>query len=278
MCCRLQSMLPRWGAVVCAETAHIHTDENGAPERVGGTQAAHRADARRQAHPRARRPRRRGAWATSTAPSPARVDHADHRARHRCTRADEVRALADHAHALGMRLHIDGCPDLNAAAALGVPLRAFTTDAGVDVLSFGGTKNGLLFGEAVVVLNPEACDGPDVPAQDGHAARRRRCASSRAQLIALFERRPVAALARHANAMAARLRAGIEDLPRRAGHPADPGQRRLRDPPARRRRPAARALAVLRLGPRDGRGPAGCARSTPPRPTSTHSRWRCARN
>ena len=53
-----------------------------------------------------------------------------------------------------MQLHMDGARIANAAASLGVPLRAFTTDAGVDVLSFGGTKNGLLFGEAVVVLRP----------------------------------------------------------------------------------------------------------------------------
>ncbi len=54
---------------------------------------------------------------------------------------------------------MDGARISNAAATLGVPLRAFTTDAGVDVLSFGGTKNGMLYGEAIVVLDPAASEG-----------------------------------------------------------------------------------------------------------------------
>src|SRR3982750_2423893 len=53
-----------------------------------------------------------------------------------------------------MTLHMDGARIANAAAALGVPLREFTTDAGVDILSFGGTKNGILYGEAIVVIAP----------------------------------------------------------------------------------------------------------------------------
>ena len=71
--------------------------------------------------------------------------------------ADEVAALCDIAHRLGMRVHIDGARIANATAALGgtvAALRSFTVDAGVDVLSFGGTKDGLLVGEAVVYLNP----------------------------------------------------------------------------------------------------------------------------
>src|SRR5207237_10634446 len=62
----------------------------------------------------------------------------------------EVRALAEFAHAHGLYLHVDGARLANAAAHLEVPLRALTTDAGVDVLSFGGTKSGLMYGEAVV--------------------------------------------------------------------------------------------------------------------------------
>ncbi len=54
-----------------------------------------------------------------------------------------------------MYVHVDGARLANAAASLGVGLRELTTDAGVDVVSFGGTKNGLLFGEAVVFTNPD---------------------------------------------------------------------------------------------------------------------------
>jgi len=76
----------------------------------------------------------------------------------------EIRAIAEHIHPLGMRLHLDGSRIANAAASLDAPLRAFTTDTGVDVLSFGGTKNGLLFGEAVVVLRSEAAVRAALPA------------------------------------------------------------------------------------------------------------------
>src|SRR6185503_19100115 len=67
-------------------------------------------------------------------------------------------AIADAAHELGMHLHIDGARLANAAASMDMPLRALTTDLGVDVLSFGGTKNGLLLGDAVVFLRPELAE------------------------------------------------------------------------------------------------------------------------
>jgi threonine aldolase len=66
----------------------------------------------------------------------------------------EIAVLADLAHQYGMTLHMDGARLANAAVSLGLPFKSFTTDAGVDVLSFGGTKNGMLFGESVVFLKP----------------------------------------------------------------------------------------------------------------------------
>ena len=68
---------------------------------------------------------------------------------------EEVRAIADFAHKHGMYLHMDGARIANAAAALGMSLKAATRDLGVDLLSFGGTKNGLLGGEAVVFFHPQ---------------------------------------------------------------------------------------------------------------------------
>ena len=70
-----------------------------------------------------------------------------------------------------MKVHLDGARIANAAASLDVPMRTFTNAVGVDVLSFGGTKNGMLFGEAVVVLNPDAVRAHEAPAQAVHAAR-----------------------------------------------------------------------------------------------------------
>ena len=78
-----------------------------------------------------------------------------------------------------MAVHLDGARIANAAAALGLPLRAFTTDVGVDVLSFGGTKNGLLFGEGVVVLNPDAVSGRSNTCASCRCSWPPRCASSR---------------------------------------------------------------------------------------------------
>ena len=122
---------------------------------------------------------------------------------------EEIRAIADHAHSRGMKLHMDGARVANAAAALGVGLRKFTTDAGVDILSFGGTKNGLMYGEAVVVLNPAASDGLIYLRKlSMQLASKMRFVS--AQLIALLTDDLWLRSASHANAMAARLRAALE--------------------------------------------------------------------
>src|SRR5262249_3338221 len=73
--------------------------------------------------------------------------------------ADQVRALAELCREHELLLHVDGARLANAAASLDVPLRALTTDAGVDLLSFGATKNGALAAEAVVLLRPELVEG-----------------------------------------------------------------------------------------------------------------------
>ncbi|MGO1770480.1 MAG: threonine aldolase family protein, partial [Microbacterium sp.] len=128
---------------------------------------------------------------------------------------DEIRAVADRAHALGMRVHMDGSRIANAAAALDLPLRAFTRDVGVDVVSLGGTKNGALAAEAIVVLAPEASDGLRFLRKfDMQLASKMRFVS--AQLLALYEGDLFLRSAGHANAMADRLR-------RRLGERIDDG-------------------------------------------------------
>jgi threonine aldolase len=110
-----------------------------------------------------------------------------------------------------MTVHLDGSRISNAAAHYDVPLRAQTTDAGVDELTIGGTKNGLLYGDAVVVLNPAAAPGLDyVRKFDGQLASKMRFAS--AQLLAMYDGDLWLRSARHANAMAARLAAGATAL------------------------------------------------------------------
>jgi threonine aldolase len=116
----------------------------------------------------------------------------------------ELAALAEQAHAHGMLLHVDGARLANAAAALGVPLRAITTDAGVDALSFGGTKSGLMLGEAVVILRPELADAlPYLRKQSMQLASKSRFLA--AQFEALLTHDLWRRAAEHANAMAARL-------------------------------------------------------------------------
>ena len=108
-----------------------------------------------------------------------------------------------------MRLHLDGARLSNAAASLGLPLRAFTRDAGVDVLSFGGTKNGALGAEAIVVLNPEASEGLKYLRKlNMQLASKMRFVS--AQLVALLEGDLWIRSASHANAMARRLRDALD--------------------------------------------------------------------
>src|SRR5690606_37878621 len=104
----------------------------------------------------------------------------------------------------------DGARLANAAAALGVSLRELTTDAGIDVLSFGGTKNGMLYGEAIVVLNPDAVDGLlYLRKLNMQLASKMRFVS--AQFLALLDDDLWLRSASHANAMAAHLRRSLED-------------------------------------------------------------------
>jgi threonine aldolase len=206
----LQSLLPRWGAVICASTAHINMDENGAPERIGGIKLLHIAT------PDGKLTTElidREAWGYGDEhrAQPLAVSITQTTELGTCYTPEEVRAIADHVHSKGMKLHMDGARLANAAAHLDVPLRQFTSDAGVDILSFGGTKNGLLFGEVVVALNPSATEGLTfLRKMNMQLASKMRFIS--AQFIALLEGDLWLRSARHANAMAARLRAAVDQI------------------------------------------------------------------
>ncbi len=204
----LQSMLPRWGAVVAAATAHINTDEGGAPERVGGIKLLTVPTPDGKLTPELI-DREAWGWGDEHRAQPLVVSITQSTELGTAYTPGEIRAIADHVHARGMHLHLDGARLANAAASLDVPLRAITTDAGVDVLSLGGTKNGAMLGEAVVVLNSDASTGLTYLRKlDMQLASKARFIS--AQLIALLEGDLWLRNARHANAMAARLRAGVE--------------------------------------------------------------------
>jgi len=204
----LTSLLPRWGAVVSAKTAHINTDEGGAPERVSGLKLLSVDAPDGKLTPELIDLEAWG-WGDEHRAQPLAVSITNTTELGTLYTVDEIRAISDHAHSLGMKVHLDGARISNAAAALGVPLRDFTTDAGVDILSFGGTKNGLLYGEAVVVLNPEASEGLTYLRKlNMQLASKMRFVS--AQLIALLADDLYLRSAGHANAMAARLRSTLE--------------------------------------------------------------------
>ena len=204
----LQSMLPRWGAVIAASSAHINVDEGGAPERVAGIKLLPVATADGKLTPELIDTEAWG-WGDEHRAQPLVVSITQSTELGTVYTVEEIRAITEHAHARGMRVHMDGARLANAAAALNLPLRAFTRDAGVDVLSFGGTKNGAMIGEAVVVLSAEASDGlVFLRKLNMQLASKMRFIS--AQLIALLEGDLWLRNARHANAMAKRLRTGIE--------------------------------------------------------------------
>lgn len=206
----LQALTDRWGAVIAADTAHIHVDEGGAPERVGGIKllTVPTPDGKltcelidREAY----------GWEDEHRAMPQVVSLAQSTELGTLYTPDELRAIADHAHERGMTVHLDGARLANAAAALDVPLSALTTDAGIDVVSFGGTKNGLLFGEAVVVLNPSAVRAMR------HLRKLSLQLASKMRFVSVqFEALLAGDLwlrsARHANSMAARLAAGVREV------------------------------------------------------------------
>ena len=159
----LGSLPGPYHGVVCTDWAHIAVDETGAPERVLGAklidlpapgaklvpeqlvEVAHVQGVQHHVQP--------GVVSITQATELGTL-----------YTADEIAALCDQAHALGMLVHLDGARIANATAALGgnrAALRSFTIDAGVDAVSFGGTKNGLLGAEAVVFLSAAAAVGSD---------------------------------------------------------------------------------------------------------------------
>ena len=207
----LQSLVRPWSAVVCTANAHIAVDECGAPERITGAKLL-------------------------TFPSPdgkltpadveaAQVGRGDeHHSQATVVSvtqstecgtlytAAELGAICETAHGFGMRVHLDGARLANAVAALGCDVRALTIDAGVDVVSFGGTKNGMMYGEAVVFCDPAlGVDAKFIRKQATQLPSKMRFVA--AQFDALLTDELWIRNAAHANAMAQRLAAAVRDIP-----------------------------------------------------------------
>jgi len=210
-CLSLKALTNSYNAVICAEAAHIYTDECGAPEKFTGckliplptrdgkltvesvSQAYHGLGDQHHVQPRV--------ISITQATEVGTV-----------YRPGEIKALARFAHERGMFLHVDGARIANAAASLGQTLRQATRDLGVDVLSFGGTKNGALGAEAVVFFDKKL--GRDflyLRKQGMQLASKMRFIS--AQLDALLTSDLWLKSAQHANRMARLLEKKLSEIP-----------------------------------------------------------------
>lgn len=206
----LQAMCRSWEAVVCAAGAHINVDEGGAPEKVAGLKLHIVETLDGKLTPELIETQAWG-FGNEHRAQPKVVSITQSTELGTIYTPEEIRAIADQAHKNGMYLHLDGARISNAAAALGVPMRAFTTDVGVDVVSLGGTKNGAMGCEAVLILNPELADVIKYVRKTAmQLGSKMRYLS--AQLLALFDGDLWERNASHSNAMAQRLYEGVKDL------------------------------------------------------------------
>ena len=141
-------------AVICAERAHIYMDECGSPEKIGGFKLVTIPTADGKITPEQVKERlvRRG---DQHAVQPRVISVSNTTEYGTLYSVEELRALGSLAKAEGLYFHVDGARISNAAAALGITFRELITETGVDVHSFGGTKNGCLGAEAVIFLNPK---------------------------------------------------------------------------------------------------------------------------
>lgn len=207
----LQAALKSYQAIICAQTAHIHVDECGAPEKFLGSKLL-------------TVPTDTGKLTVDLIKKYVLVVGNQHHVQPKVVSItqttelgtvytpEEVKELADFAHAHNWILHVDGARLCNAAATLNVPLKALTKDVGVDILSFGGTKNGMMLGEAVLFFNkPLAHNFKYIHKQGMHLVSKMRFIS--AQFIALLSNNLWLKNAQHANNMAQLLIKELQNIP-----------------------------------------------------------------
>jgi len=141
-------------AIICAETAHVNVDECGAPENFTGCKLLTVSTPDGKLRVEQIKPLLHGIGVEHHV-QPAVITISQATEMGTVYTKNELKTLADFAHDRGMLLHIDGARLSNAAVSLDASLKEITADVGVDVLSFGGTKNGMMYGEAVVFFDPK---------------------------------------------------------------------------------------------------------------------------
>lgn len=208
----LSALCARHHSILCHEVAHIHTDECAAPEFfTGGGKLVPLPGARAKLTPASITPTlTRGHDVHHSKPGALSLTQSTEHGT--LYTSDEIHVLATLAHNHGLAVHMDGARFANAGAASSASPADLTWRAGVDVLSFGGTKNGLLSTEAVVFFNRDlARDFAYRVKQSGQLASKQRFAS--AQWCAILEEGAWLRHAAHANAQTQKLAAALRALP-----------------------------------------------------------------
>jgi threonine aldolase len=207
----LKAITNSYEAVVCAETAHINVDECGAPEKFTGCKLLSVRTPDGKLRDEQIKPFLHGVgFEHHVQPRVISVSQATEMGT--VYTKNELKTLARFAHDNNMLLHVDGARIANAAASLGAKLKEFTVDAGVDVLSFGGAKNGMMYGEAVVFFNKKFGENFKYIRKQGmHLPSKMRFIS--AQFEALLSGDLWLRSATHANRMARVLASELEQVP-----------------------------------------------------------------
>ncbi len=209
----LSLLTPPWGAILCSAVSHVYDSECGAAELfTGGAKVTPLPETHGKLLPETLEERlERAGWGRTSEVQPAVLSIAQATERGTVYRPDEIAALTAIARRHGLKVHLDGARFANAVAALGCAPADLTWRAGVDVLSFGGTKNGCLAAEAIVMFDESLAEPLRFRARKaGHVFSKMRFVS--AQLEAYVEDGLWLRLAAHANAMADRLARGLAPI------------------------------------------------------------------
>ncbi len=207
----LATLTRSFHSIICAETAHIQEDECGAPEKFTGCKLLPVETHDGKLTPDSVRVHLKG-FDFEHHSQPRVISISQVTELGTVYKPDEIKALATLAHSHGMFLHMDGARIANAAVSLNLPFRAFTRDCGVDVVSFGGTKNGMMLGEAVLFFNPElTAETKYIRKQSMQLFSKMRFVS--AQFLAYFKNGLWHRSASHANRMARLLAERVAEIP-----------------------------------------------------------------
>jgi len=207
----LSTVTQSFNSVICAETAHIQEDECGAPEKFTGCKLLPVEPVIGKLTPETIQHHLTG-FDFEHHSQPRVISISQVTEMGTVYQPKEIKALADLAHANKMLLHMDGARIANAAISLNMDFKEFTVDCGVDILSFGGTKNGMMMGEAVLFFNRElTLNTKYIRKQSMQLYSKMRFVG--AQFLAYFENDLWKETATHANKMAKLLETKVAKIP-----------------------------------------------------------------